>query len=86
MADGTGAAGVLMPNFCEGMMGYPVDDDEQSCIEKIPALRESVYCGIPAESDCIVIPALVKINVVCCVVVLRVTRPGTSCEMCPETF
>ena len=67
MADGTGAAGVLMPNFCEGMMGYPVDDDEQSCIEKIPALRESVYCGIPAESDCIVIPALVKIHVVCCV-------------------
>ena len=65
MADRTGAAGVLMPNFCEGMMGYPVDDDEQSCIEKIPALRESVYCGIPAESDCIVIPALVKIHVLC---------------------
>ena len=46
-------------------MEYPVDDDEQSCIEKIPALRESVYCGIPAESDCIVIPALVKIHVLC---------------------
>ena len=44
MADGTGAAGVLMPNFCEGMMGYPVDDDEQSCIER------SLHC----ENLCIV--------------------------------
>ena len=85
MADGTGAAGVLMPIFCEGMMGYPVDDDEQSCIEKIPALRESVYCGIPAESDCIVIPALVKIHVVCCVE-SHSSWHISSCERCPETF